>query len=153
MRLNQSRSISAIEQGAPLRRGAGDLLVQHPHDAAAVERAGQFVEFGELLDPLVGFLELQPALVERLLHRAGEDAEEHAAPDGQDEHQHGGEALEVAAVRHRDRLVGQQEQPGQADRHRGPDHRGLRAASNAATLKLNTMNSVQRNNTPTSGAI
>ena len=45
--------------GRPLRRGAGDLLVQHPHDAAAVERAGQFVEFGELLDPLVGFLQLR----------------------------------------------------------------------------------------------
>ena len=102
--------------------GAGDLFVQHPHDAAAVERAGQFVEFGELLDAPVGFLELQPALVERLLHRAGEDAEEHAAPDGQDEHQHGGEALEVAAVRHRDRLVGQQKQPGQAERHHGPGH-------------------------------
>ena len=66
MRLNQSRSISAIEQGASGALGAGDLLVQHPHDAAAVERAGQFVEFGEFLDALVGFLELQAALVERL---------------------------------------------------------------------------------------
>ena len=111
--------------GRSVAAGAGDLLVQHPHDAAAVIRAGQFVEFGEFLDPLVGFLELQPALVERLLHRAGEDPEEHAAPDGQDEHQHGGKALEVAAVRHRDRLVGQKEQPGQADRHRGPDHHRL----------------------------
>ena len=58
----------------------------------------------------------------------------------------------MAAVRHRDRLVGQQKQPGQADRHRGPDHRGLRGVERSE-LKLNTMNRVHRNITPTSGAI
>src|ERR1700737_4764459 len=50
--------------------GAGDLVVQRPHDAAAVERARQFVELGELFDPLVGFLELEAARIERLTHGA-----------------------------------------------------------------------------------
>ena len=105
----------------------------HPHDAAAIIRSRQLVEFGEFLDPLVGFLEFQPALIERLLQRAGEDADEHAAPDGQDEHQQSGKALEVTAMRHRDRLVGQKEQPGEADRHRRPDHHGLRGGRTQRT--------------------
>ena len=49
--------------------GPGDLVIQHPNDAAAIERAGQLVEFGKLFDPLVGLLELEATLIERLTHR------------------------------------------------------------------------------------
>jgi len=83
------------------------------------------VQFGQFLDALVGLLQLHAALVKRFTQRACEDAEEHAAPDGQDEHQHGGEPLEMRLVRHRDRLVGQQKQRREAERHRGPGNRGL----------------------------
>ncbi len=102
--------------------GAGPRVIQHPHDAAAVERAGQLVEFGELFDALVGFLELEAAFVERLSQRTGEYPEKHAASDAQDEHQHRREALQIRAVRNRDRFIGQQKQPGKAERHRGPDN-------------------------------
>jgi hypothetical protein len=43
--------------------GPGNLVIQHPHDAAAIERAGQLVEFGKLFDALVGLLELEATLV------------------------------------------------------------------------------------------
>ena len=48
--------------GASCAVGAGDLVIQHPHDAAAVERAGQFVEFGEFLDAPVASLSSRPLL-------------------------------------------------------------------------------------------
>src|SRR5262245_2433399 len=125
----EAREMVEVDQcdgaGQAAARQARDFLVQHAHDAAAVERAGQFIKLGEFLDPLVGFLQLQPALVKRSLQRAGEDAEEHAATDGDDERRHGGKAFEMAAMRHGERLVGEEKQAGQAQRHHSPEHSGL----------------------------
>ena len=104
---------------------AGDLLFQHPHDAAAIEGAGQFVELRKLLDAPIGFLQLQPALIERLPHRAGKDPEKHAAPDRQHEHQHGGKAFEMIGMRHSERLVGQKKQRSHAYGHHRPHDRRL----------------------------
>ena len=56
--------------GRAVAPGAVDLLAQHAHDASAVERTGQFVELGEFFDALIGFLQLEAALVERLFQRA-----------------------------------------------------------------------------------
>jgi hypothetical protein len=99
---------------------ARDLVIQRAHDAAAVKGPGEFVEFGEFLDALVGFLQLDAALVERFTERAAVDADEHAAADGHHEHQHRREPFHVAAVRHVDGLVRQQEHDRKAEGHDRP---------------------------------
>ena len=82
-----------MEQGDPLRVGAGDLLLQHSHDAAAVGRPRQFVEFGKLLDPLVGRLQFEAAVVEHLAHGAAIQSHEGALSDREDKGKHGGDAF------------------------------------------------------------
>src|ERR1700743_86079 len=83
----------------PAAAGARNLFTQHPHDAAAVIRARQFIEFGQFFDASVGFLELESALVERLTDRVREHPEKHAASDGEDEDGHGVDAVSTDGLR------------------------------------------------------
>src|SRR5438552_12988664 len=55
------------------------------HDALPIFiRAGQFVEFGELLDPSVSLLEFEAAVVQHLAHRTAVETHERTLSDAQD---------------------------------------------------------------------
>ena len=88
---------------------AGNLVIQHPHDAAAIVRAGQFVEFGEFFDALVGLVEFDAASVQLLAQRVAVETDECALSDGENEAQRRGEALGRRRDRHADRNLGEQE--------------------------------------------
>src|SRR5260370_39172659 len=90
--------------------GTGNLVIQHPHDVAAVERAGQLVEFGELFDALVGFLELEAALVQRLTHRTAVESHERTLSDRKHEAKHCGKTFDMRrdGQRSEERRVGKE---------------------------------------------
>ena len=111
--------------GRSAAAGAGDLLLQHPHDAAAVGRPRQFVEFGKFLDPLVGCLEFEAAVVEHLAHRAAIQSHEGALADREDKGKHRGDALGRGGDRQADRRAGEQEDRRQADHGERPGDDGL----------------------------
>src|SRR6202011_1945903 len=105
--------------------GSGQFVIQHSHDAAAVERAGQLVEFGELFDALVGSLELEAAVVQHLAQRAAVEAEERTLSNRKDIAEHRRKAFDRGRDRHRDRRAGEQKDRGQTHRREGPDDGGL----------------------------
>src|SRR5712691_9354675 len=106
-------------------KGAGDFVIQHSHDAAAVERAGELVEFGELFDSLVGLAEFDTALVKPLAHRVAVKPDEGALSDRENEAQYRGEALGGRGHRQADGNLGQQKNRGHADCRQSPCDRGL----------------------------
>src|ERR1700722_3429638 len=104
---------------------AGDLVIQHPHDAAAVERAGQFVEFGELFDTLVGLGKLGAAFVEFLPQRIAIKPDKGALPDRENETQRRGKTLGGGRDRHADGDPRKQEDRSDAQRGESPRDRRL----------------------------
>src|SRR5882762_9486092 len=95
--------------------GAGNLVIQHPLDAAAVERAGELVEFGELFDSLVGLAEFDAAFVKPLAHRVAVKPDEGALSDRENEAQYRGEALGGRGHRQADGNPGQKKNRGHAE--------------------------------------
>jgi len=105
--------------------GAGDFLLQHSHDAAAVGGPRQFIEFGKFFDPLVGCLEFGTAVVEHLAHRAAIQSHEGALADREDIGKHRGDTLGRGRDRQPDRRAGEQKDRRQADHGERPGNDGL----------------------------
>ena len=118
-----------VDQGDGTRHiaalGLCDFFLKVLHDAAPVERAGEFVEFGEFFDLPVGFLQFQAAPVKGFMQRTAEQPDDHSAAEHESENQHGREPLKQRAVRHSNGLVRADEQNCEANGRRRPSKDGL----------------------------
>jgi hypothetical protein len=99
---------------------AGDFVIQHPHDAAAIERPGQLVELGELLDALVSFLEFEAALVKHVPQRTAIKSEECTLSDREDVAKHRGDAFDMRCDGHADRRAGEEKNRSQTHHRESP---------------------------------
>src|SRR5882724_240966 len=100
--------------------GPGNLTVQRPHDGAAVERTGQLVKLGELLDALVGFLEFEAAVVEHRAQRTAVESHKRTLSDREDVAKDRRKTFEIRRKRHADRRGGDQENRSQPHYREGP---------------------------------